>query len=443
MNKLDVINNLIKESIILGATDADAIIIDSSSLSAEVRMGKPTNIEYSQDMSVALRVLINQQQAIVSTSNFDKNSLDSMVERVIAMAKVTPKNPNLFLASKEQICTKIKDLNLYDEQEMSAETLLDNAKEAESIALENKEITNSDGASSSTSKSKLYFATSNGFSQYYETSMNSAVLSVIAGKDENMQTGYDFSMARFAKDLKTPKDIGRDSAKKTIAKLFPKKIASAEMPVIFENHIAAGLLGAFSSAINGSSISRGTSFLCNHLGKEIFNPAVNIIDDPFIIKGLSSRAFDAEAMSGEKLNIVNNGILNHYLLDLQTAHKLNMQSNARASRGLSSTPSPSSTNMHILAGKESLQSMIGNIKKGLFITEAFGSGANIVTGEYSQGVSGFLIENGKLTYAVSEITIAGNLKTMFMQMIPASDLKFDRGLNSPSLYIERMTIAGV
>lgn len=443
MNKLDLISNLIAESIKQGATDADAIMIDSSSLSAEVRMGKPTNIEYSQDMSVALRVLINQQQAIVSTSDFNKDSLDNIVERAIAMAKVTPKNPHLFLATKDQLCSEIKELNIYDSQEISAETLLDNAKEAEDTALNNKKITNSDGASAATTKSKVYFATSNGFRHHYETSMNSAVISVIAGKDENMQTGYDFSMARFAQDLKKPKDLGAKAAENTIAKLFPKKIASAELPVIFENYIAAGLLGAFSGAINGSSISRGTSFLCDHLEKEIFNPTINIIDDPFIIKGLASRAFDAEAILGEKLNIVENGILKAYLLDIQTAHKLNMQTNARASRGLSSTPSPSSSNMYISPGKESLQNMISSIKKGLFITEAFGSGANIVTGEYSQGVAGFLIENGRLTYPVSEITIAGNLKNMFMQMIPADDLKFDRGINSPSLFIEKMTIAGV
>jgi PmbA protein len=443
MSKLDIINKLIETSIAQGATEADAIMVDSSSLTTEVRMGKPTNIEYSQDMSVALRVLINQQQAIVSTSDFDKHSLDSIVERAIAMAKVTPTNPHLFIATKEQICSEIKELNIYDATETSAETLLDTAKEIEDAALENKDITNSDGASASASKNKLYFATSNGFCHSYQTSMNSSVVSVIAGKDKNMQTGHDFSIARFAEDLRKPKEIGKKAAEKTVAKLFPQKIASAELPVIFENHIAAGLLGAFAGAINGSSISRGTSFLCDSLGKEIFNPKINIIDDPFIIKGLASRAFDAEAISGEKLNIIEDGILKHYLLDLQTAHKLNMQTNARATRSLSSTPSPSISNMYISPGKESLKNMISSIKKGLFITDGFGSGANIITGEYSQGVSGFLIENGKITSPVSEITIAGNLKTMFMKMIPATDLTFDSSINSPSLFIEKMTIAGV
>ncbi len=443
MNKLDIINSLIDKAINLGASDADAIIIDSSSLSAEVRLRKPINTEYSQDTSIALRVLINQQQAIVSTSDFDQDSLNSILERSIAMAKVTPANPHLFLANKEQICNQIKELNLYDEKEPTAEYLLEQAKEVEEAALDNKEITNSDGASAGYSTAKIYFATSKGFSHAYQTSRSSIAVSVLAGKDESMQAGYGFSTARFARDLKTPREIGLEAARRTIDKLFPRKIQSAVMPVIFENRIASGLLSDFIGAINGSSISRGTSFLSDHLDKEVFNSKINIIDDPFIIKGLASRPFDAEAIMGEKLKIVENGRLNHYLLDLQTAHKLNLKTNGRAVRGLSSSPSPSCTNMYISNGSESLLSMIKGIKKGLFITETFGSGGNIVTGEYSQGVAGLYIENGEIAYPVSEITIAGNLKEMFMQMLPANDLKFERGINSPSLLIEKMTIAGV
>ena len=442
-NRLNLLNDLIDDAKKQGATDVDAIIIDSSSLGSEVRLGKPTNLEYSKEESIGLRILINQQQAIVSTADFSKNSLNNMLERAISMAKATPANQHLFLATKDQIAQQIKELNLYDDYEPTAEELLEKSKEAESFAMQNEAIVNSDGAGAGYQCNKVYFAASNGFNHSYKTSRSSISVSVLAGKDENMQTGYDFSTARFIKDLKSPKEIGLEAARRTIDKLFPHKIPSAEMPVIFENRVANRLLGAFSSAINGSSISRGTSFLIDHLGLEIFNPEIKIIDDPFIIKGQASRPFDAEAIMGSKLNIVENGILNHYLLDLQTADKLKMKTTGHATRGLSSSPSPSSSNMYIENGKASVKEMIKDIKKGLYITEIFGHGANIVTGEYSQGAAGFYIENGELTYPVSEITIASNLKSMFKQMIPANDLNFDSSINSPSLLIKKMTVAGL
>lgn len=442
-DRLNLLNDLIAKAKDLGATDADAIIVDSTSLSAEIRLSKPTNLEYSQDAAVALRVLINQQQAIVSTADLGSDSLNNILERAIAMAKVTPRNPYLFLATKEQMVQEIKDLNLYDSNEPTAASLLALAALAEEYALANNEIKNSEGSSAAYAKNKIYFATSNGFSHYYQTSRSSIALSVLAGEGENMQTGYAFSSARFAKDLKSPQVLGIDAARRTIDKLNPRKVKTAQMPVIFENRVANRLLGAFASAINGSSISRGSSFLIDHLNSEIFHPSIEIIDDPFMLKGLASRPFDAEAIAGSKLNIVEKGILKHYLLDLQTADKLKMKTTGHATRGLSSSPSPSSSNIYIMPGKQSLSEMIKDIKQGILITEIFGHGANIITGEYSQGVAGFYIENGVLTYPVSEITIASNLKEMFKRMIPANDLVFESSSNSPSIFIENMTVAGV
>lgn len=442
MDRLNLLSDIIEKAKKLGASEVDAIIIDSLDLSAEVRLGKPTNIQYSQDASIGLRVLINQQQAMAATADFSKESLEQMLERAIAMAKVTPANPHLFIASKEQLAKDFKDLNLYDPQESSSEKLLELAGEAENIAMQNDKIVNSEGSSRGCSRNEIYFATSNGFSQAYKTSSSAASLSVLAGKDDAMQTGYSYSVARFASDLKSPEELGHEAAKRTVEKLFPRKIASAQMPVIFENRVARRLLSDFAASINGASISRGTSFLIDHLGEEIFSPEISIIDDPFIIKGLGSRMLDSEGISGAKLDIVKDGRLNHYLLDLQTAHKLKMQTNGRATRGLSSAPSPASTNMYILAGKQSVEEMIKDIKQGLFVTEVFGHGGNIITGDYSQGAVGFYIENGVIAYPVSEITIAGNLKDMFKLMVPASDLKFDSSINSPSLLIKNMTVAG-
>jgi len=222
-------------------------------------------------------------------------------------------------------------------------------------------------------------------------------------------------------------------------------LANSASSRIFAGATSTGATGLATgaSAVAGSSVSRGTSFLVDHLGKEIFKSNINIVDDPFIIKGLGSRPFDAEAIEGKKLAIIEKGVLNHYFLDLQTANKLKMETTGHAMRSLASAPSPSATNLYMEKGKDSLEDMIKSIKKGLLITETFGHGANIVTGEYSQGAVGFYIENGQIVYPVNEITIASDLKTMFNQITPANDLKFESSIESPSLLIDRMTIAGI
>ncbi len=442
-NKLNLLSDLIDKALKYGATDVDAIIINSTSLSTEVRLSKLVDIERSENMAVALRVLIDGKQAIVSTADLSTQSLNSALKRVIAMAKVTPSNPHLSLASKEQMAHKFVELNLYDADEPSAESLIEKARITEDFALADKEITNSDGASASYHAGKIYFATSKGFQHSYKTSSSSLSLSVLAGLNENMQTDYAYSIARFAQDLKSPEEIGLEAARRVISKLNPRKLVTCEMPVIFDQRVAKGLISALAGAVNGTLISRGTSFLIDHLGQEIFNDQINIIDDPFIIKGLGSRPFDGEAISGTKLNIVEKGILKTYLLDLQTASKLEMKTTGHATRSLASAPSPGTSNLYLEPGKISQEDMIKSIKKGLLITEVFGHGANIVTGDYSQGVSGFYIENGEITYPVSEITIASNLKYMFKHMTPANDLKFESSVNSPSIFIEKMTVAGV
>lgn len=443
MNKINLLTQLIEKAKKLGATDADAIIIDSTAVNCEVRLGKLMSTERSENIAVALRVLINQQQAIVSTSSLDAKSIEAVAQKAVMMAKVTPANPHLFLATPTQITKDFMELDLYDSVEPTANDLIEKALEAENTALSNKLITNSEGAGASYSTNKVYFAASNGFHHHYQTSSNGLSLEVLAGKDNTMQTGGAYSVTRFAEDLKTPKELGILAAKRAIEKMNPRKIPSCEIPVIFDYRMARGVLGAFANAINGSSISRGTSFLIDHLNQDVFDSRITIIDDPFINRGLGSRPFDAEAILGQKLHIINEGKLNHYLLDLQTAHKLKMQTTGHATRGLSSAPTPSPTNLYMLPGETSLEDMIKSLKEGLFVTEVFGHGANIITGDYSQGVVGFYIKNGEIAYPVNEITIASNLKTMFKHLIPANDLKFESSINSPSLLIERMTIGGI
>ncbi|MEK6734133.1 MAG: TldD/PmbA family protein [Pseudomonadota bacterium] len=442
-DKINLLSDVIEKTKKLGATDADAIMINSTSINTEVRLEKLISLERSEDVSLGLRILIDGKQAIVSTSDLSKSSIEQLLERCISMAKVTPENPYLSIATKDQIVKKILELDLYDGQEPSAEELINLTMIAEATALNNAEITNSDGASAGHSSNTIFFAASNGFLQTYNTSSNGISVSVIAGKDDDMQTDYSYSQARFREDLKSPEEIGKEAAERAIKKLKSRKIATSKMPIIFDSRVARSLLSAFASSVNGFAVSRGTSFLIDHLEKEIFNPNISIIDDPFIIRGLGSRPFDAEAIMGSKLNIVDKGILKSYFLDLQTAKKLKMQTTGHATRGIASAPSPSCSNLYMLPGKSSLDEMIKSIKKGLLVTEVFGHGANIITGEYSQGASGFYIENGEITFPVSEVTIAGNLKEMFKQMLPANDLKFESRINSPSLLIEKMTVAGV
>lgn len=443
MNKLNILNDVIDKTLKKGASAADAIIINSTSLSSEVRLGRVISLERSENAAIGLRVLIGQKQAIVSTADLNENSLSSIIDQAIAMAKVIPENPHLALATKEQLAKNIADLNLHDVNEPTSESLIEKAKLCEDTALENKQITNSEGAGAAYQASEIYFATSNGFGHSYKSSSSSLSLSVIAGKNEDMQTGYAYSVSRFAEDLKSAKEIGLEAAKFAIDKMNPRKISTAELPVIFERKMAKGLLSSLASAINGFSISRGASFLIDSLGKEIFKSNINIIDDPFIIKALASRPFDAEGIKGNKLNIIENGRLNSYFLDLQTANQLKLKTTGHATRGLTSSPTPSCSNLYMSAGKDSLNDLIKSIKKGILVTEIFGHGANIVTGDYSQGISGFYIENGEIAFPISEMTVAGHLKEMFRQIIPADDLKFENSINSPSLLIEKMTVAGV
>ncbi len=443
MDKLNILNDVIDKTLKKGASAADAIIINSTSLSSEVRLGRVISLERSENAAIGLRVLIGQKQAIVSTADLNENSLSSIIDQAIAMAKVIPENPHLALATKEQLAKNIADLNLYDVNEPTSESLIEKAKLCEDTALENKQITNSEGAGAAYQASEIYFATSNGFGHSYKSSSSSLSLSVIAGKNEDMQTGYAYSVSRFAEDLKSAKEIGLEAAKFAIDKMNPRKISTAELPVIFERKMAKGLLSSLASAINGFSISRGASFLIDSLGKEIFKSNINIIDNPFIIKGLASRPFDAEGIKGDKLNIIENGRLNSYFLDLQTANQLKLKTTGHATRGLTSSPTPSCSNLYMSAGKDSLNDLIKSIKKGILVTEIFGHGANIVTGDYSQGISGFYIENGEIAFPISEMTVAGHLKEMFRQVIPADDLKFENSINSPSLLIEKMTVAGV
>ena len=426
----------------LGADACDVVMFNSTDLSVSCRMGKPEGLERAESGGMGLRVFVGDKQAFVSTTDMNTQAITEMTQRAVDMARVSPVDPYSTLAPSSLLATDVPKLDLHDDQEPAAEWLQEQCKIAEDAALGVKGITNSEGADAHYSSSKISLATSNGFLKSYDTSNLSLSVCVLAGSGTGMERDYDFTSVRHLNDLDDARTIGENAAKNTLRRLNPKKASSCNCPVIFDPRVAKNLLGSMAGAISGSAIARGTSFLKNHLGKQVFSSGIHITDDPHIVRGPSSRPFDAEGVANRKQSIVSDGVLNTWLLDIRSANKLGLTTTGHATRGLASPPSPSCTNLYMENGKESPEALIADIKQGIYITDVFGMGVNLITGDYSQGVSGIWIENGKLTYPVSEITIAGHLLTMFSQMTAANDLTFKYGVNTPSLRIDNMTIAG-
>jgi PmbA protein len=285
-------------------------------------------------------------------------------------------------------------------------------------------------------------ATSTGFHGSYLGSSHSISMTAIAGDGIGMERDYDFSSAPHASDLESPEKIGRTAGERAIARLNPRKVATRKVPVVFDPRVAGTLVSHLAGAVNGASIARKASFLKDKMGAKLFADGIRIVDDPFRRRGLRSRPFDGEGVKGEVLNLIDDGVLQTWLLDSATARELGLVTNGRASRGVSSAPSPSATNLHMAAGKQSPDELIADVKDGFYVTDLIGSGVNGITGDYSRGASGFWIENGKRTYAVSEVTIAGHLLDIFRSLTPANNLEFKYGINSPTVRIEGLTVAG-
>ena len=424
-----------------GVDFSDLVIIRNVSKNIGCRLGKVEEIEQSETQILGLRTFIGEKNAITSTNNFNKESINETIDRVIEMTKLTPDDPLPGLAN--QTTTKIPELDLYDSKDLSADELKKLALDIESISLGVEGINNSNGSSASQTKTSVYLATSEGFSNGYNKSNFSASCSVIAGNGSNMQTDYDFDSKVFFSDLRNSSDIGVKAAKNTLLKCNPKKIKTCQMDVVFHPRVARTLLAHFASLVNGSSIVRGSSLLKEKLNQKIFKSEINIIDDPNIIRGLSSKPFDDEGCSMEKIILIENGVLKNWILDTTTAKQLSMVSNSRASRGVSSPPTPSHTNMFIDNGSKSSKQLLNEVNNGFYVTELIGQGVNLITGDYSRGASGFKIENGEISFPINEVTIADNLNDMFNKMTVANDLEFLYSINTPTLVIEGMTVAGV
>ena len=434
--------NIIEKTIKAGATDCDVVLAKGFSKSISYRLGKVEDIEESNGSTFGIRALIGNKQAFISSSDDDENNIDKLIQRLIQMTKLAPEDETACLGDPNLYEKEIKNLNLVQSNPTDTTKLIEMAKQCEESALEIKGITNSEGSGSSFAESEFFIANNKGFNGGYRSSTNSISCSVIAGEGQLMERDYDYAVSRHIDDLDSPSEVGKSSAKKAIQRLSPRKIESCKTPVIFDKRISDDLIGYLASAVSGNSIARGTSFLKDSLNKQIFSKDINIIDDPKIIKGLGSRPFDGEGLKTNKKEIVQNGVLKTWLLNTSTAKKLNLKSTGNASRGVGSPPGISTSNLFMANGINSYEDMISSTKSGFYATELIGMGVNIVTGDYSMGASGMWIENGEIQFPVSEITIASNLKDMFLNLSAANDLEFKSRSNAPTIRIENMTLAG-
>jgi PmbA protein len=380
---------------------------------------------------------------VVSTNDLSSDGVNALAERAVAMARVAPEDRYAGLADQDRLAKSFPDLDLIDRELPDTATLEAIARRAEDAGRAVNGVTKSGGAGASAGIGGMVLVTSHGFSGAYLGSRHSVSMQAIAGEGTGMETDYDFSSALHATDLDDPEKIGRTAGEKAVARLNPRKVSTRKVPVIFDWSIAGSIVGHLVSAINGSSIARKTSFLRDKMGERIFAAGINIIDDPLRKRGLRSRPFDAEGVAGKRMALIEDGVLKTWILDSATARELGLATTGHAGRSASSTPSPSATNLHLEPGKLSPEELIKDIDEGFYVTDLIGSGANMVTGDYSRGAAGFWIEKGQRTYPVSEVTIAGHMLDMFRNVTPANDLKFRYGTNAPTIRLEGLTIAGV
>lgn len=426
-----------------GADDAEAVFSETEGIAVHVRLGQRESVERTEKKALGLRVFCGKRTASLSTSDFRDKALNNLAEKAVSLAKKSPENPSAELAGEDIFCRDFStNLEIFDNAAPGSEILTERALAAETAGLEEKGITNSEGASAGWKKTRRSHFTTQGFRGRTQSSAHSLFAILLAGEGTKMERDYDFSTARFQEDLEAPEKIGKKAAERALKRLCPKKVKSASVPVIFHRRVSGSLLGHLAGALDGKQVAKGITFLAGAMGQQVFSPGANIIDDPQRKRGLASRLFDGEGLKSETLEVVKDGKLKEWFLDLASASELGLSGNGRASRSLAGSPSPSPTNFFMENGHSSLKGLMKEAGSGLLVTEMIGMGVNGVTGDYSRGASGFWFENGEVAYPVSEITIAGNLKEMFKNLVPANDLRFLQKINAPSLLIPKMTVAG-
>jgi len=428
-----------------GADAVDAIAVDGTSVSIDVRGGALEKAERSEGVDVGMRVFVGQRQACVSSSDAKTATLEQMAERAVAMAREAPEDPHAGLADAAQLAVDrdSSGLEMFDPtDEPDPAQLQDDAARAEAAALQNKDISQVQSASAGYSRRRIHLAASNGFSGGYERSDRGLSCVAISGTGAQMERDYDYDSRIFQADMRDAEDIGRQAAARAVERMGARKPKTGSYPVLFDERISSSLVGHISQAVNGAAIARGSSWLRDALGEQVLPKGISLIEDPRRPRAFSSRMFDAEGLATQRRAIIDDGMLTGWTLDLANARKLGLESTANASRGTSSPPSPSLSNLALTQGDKSRADLIRDMGTGLLITSMIGSTVNPNTGDYSRGAAGFWVENGEITYAVNECTVAGNLRDMLLGMIPANDARAHLSHVVPSILIEGLTLAG-
>jgi len=443
----EIAADVIRRAMQGGATAAEAVAMDGSEFSTVVRLGEVETLKESGSRAIGVRVFFGQRAASTYSSDLSPEGIRQMVDSALALAKITSEDPFAGIPEPAQLGKLEGDLNLYYEDVYSLSTAdrIDYARRAEKAALDaDSRITNSEGGTFDAAVGYKVLANSHGFIGDYSRSYCSVSAVPIAQIDgSSMQRDYWYSVANTIKKLESPEEVGQIAAKRTLRRLGARKVKTAKVPLVFEHTIAGALVGHIFEAVNGDSVYRHASYLSGKLGEKIAGDNINIIDDGTVPGLFGSSPFDSEGVPSRKTVVVENGVLKSYLLNTYTAKKLGLQTTGNASRGLAGTPGIGPGNFFLQPGTKTAQEIIADIKEGLFVTEFLGFGVNLVTGDFSRGASGLWIQNGELTFPVEEITVAGNLKGMFLNVSEvASDLQFRSAIASPTLRIDGMTVAG-
>jgi len=428
-----------------GADAADAIAVDGTSVSIDVRQGRLEQAERSEGIDIGLRVFIGQRQANVSSSDISDTTIANMAVRAVAMAREAPADPTAGLADPSQLARETDSgrLDLHDPTpEPDAATLQEDARRAEAAALDNPAISQVQSASAGYSHRRVHLAATNGFSAGYQRSDRGISCVAITGSGTAMERDYAHASRIFQADLRTPEDIGTSAAARAVARAGATRPRTGTWPVLFDERVAASLIGHLVQAINGSAIARGSSWLRDAMDSPVLPVGLSLVEDPHRPRAAASRLFDGEGLPTARRAIVEDGVLRSWTLDLATARKLGLESTANASRGTSGPPQPAAGNLALTQGAHSLAELISQMGTGLYVTSMIGSTINPNTGDYSRGAAGFWVQNGEIIGPVNECTIAGNLREMLLRIIPANDARPHLSRVVPSILIDAMTLAG-
>ncbi|MEQ7873475.1 TldD/PmbA family protein [Sphingomonas sp. ASV193] len=431
---------LVDKALKLGADAADAAYVGERSSGVGVRLGALEDVQRSEGEEMGLRVFVGRRNALVGASNLA--DLDTLAERAIAMAREAPEDPYAGLAPRDLLFTgEPAELDLDDRGDPDMASLRERALAVEAAARAVDGVTNSSGGSASASASTFAIATSDGFAGATRATGYSCSASVVAGEGAGMQRDYGWHSARHLADLEPPEAIGRRAGERAVARLNPRAVGQGRMAVLFDPRVATSLLGHLAAAINGASVARKSSFLQDRLGERIFAAGVTVVDDPLRPRGLRSRAFDGEGLPVARRALIEDGVLTGWFADSAAARQLGIQPTGSAIRGSGGGPSAGPSNLFMAAGPRSREDMIAGLDRAILVTELIGQGVNGVTGDYSRGASGLLVERGEIVGAVSGLTIASNLFDMFAGLEPASDLVIRRGIDAPTILVPEMTVA--